>query len=161
MNTVTFDKDLGDSYRMNPDVKEKWIAALRSGDYLQSTGRLKRDEEGRGKKVSYCCLGVLCELHGKSHNPPIDFIKREHGIWVYPETSKNPESKTAGSLLPDGVVKWAGLQYKKELYEATISKVDGTSYDVQTVNPPGLLTFLNDSSLFNFDEIANFIERYM
>lgn len=37
---------------------DKWIAALRSGKYLQGTGCLCRE----GK---LCCLGVLCDISGK------------------------------------------------------------------------------------------------
>lgn len=37
---------------------ERWVAALRSGDWRQTTGHLKR--EG-----GYCCLGVLAELLGQ------------------------------------------------------------------------------------------------
>lgn len=45
---------------MKKDIKDKWIAALRSGEYDQTKGVLRReDDEGR---ASYCCLGVLCEL---------------------------------------------------------------------------------------------------
>lgn len=40
---------------MNPSIKEKWVAALRSGNYKQTQERL-RDESG------HCCLGVLCEV---------------------------------------------------------------------------------------------------
>lgn len=40
---------------MNPEMKTKWVAALRSGEYKQITGFL-RYEEG------FCCLGVLCDL---------------------------------------------------------------------------------------------------
>ena len=35
---------------------ERWIKALRSGDYQQGTGRLK----GHGER--FCCLGVACQL---------------------------------------------------------------------------------------------------
>lgn len=35
--------------------RNKWLAALRSGDYEQGTGRLAED----GK---FCCLGVACEV---------------------------------------------------------------------------------------------------
>jgi hypothetical protein len=37
------------------ETLEKWIAALRSGKYKQTSGELER----RGK---YCCLGVLCDV---------------------------------------------------------------------------------------------------
>jgi hypothetical protein len=39
---------------MNPEIKQKWVDALRSGKYKQGIEELK-DSEGR-----YCCLGVLC-----------------------------------------------------------------------------------------------------
>lgn len=37
------------------DVKWKWINALRSGEYTQSTGSLKNVK-------GYCCLGVLARV---------------------------------------------------------------------------------------------------
>lgn len=40
---------------MNQDIKAKWVAALRSGQYNQITGELR---SGCG----HCCLGVLCEI---------------------------------------------------------------------------------------------------
>jgi len=44
---------------MNPIVKQKWIAALRSGEYKQGKEALRRGEK-------FCCLGVLCVLAIKS-----------------------------------------------------------------------------------------------
>lgn len=41
---------------MNPEVKTKWVAALRSGDYRQGRGTLRSSAD------EYCCLGVLCDL---------------------------------------------------------------------------------------------------
>lgn len=43
---------------MRPDVKAKWITALRSGEYRQGRGSLREHD-------AYCCLGVLCDLHAK------------------------------------------------------------------------------------------------
>jgi hypothetical protein len=37
-------------------LKEKWIAALRSGRYKQGQGKL------RSMYDKYCCLGVLCDV---------------------------------------------------------------------------------------------------
>jgi hypothetical protein len=37
------------------DIKEKWLTALRSGEYIKDKGQLNY----RG---NYCCLGVLCEI---------------------------------------------------------------------------------------------------
>lgn len=79
--------------KMNPEVKAKWTAALRSGDYTQGEGALKSHE---GK---YCCLGVLCDLHAKEHQ----------GTW------KNDGRSVDGYLgslfiLPDEVQAWAGCE---------------------------------------------------
>lgn len=47
---------------MNPEIKQKWLEALRSGDYEQGKSYLHRiDEEGVDR---YCCLGVLCNVLG-------------------------------------------------------------------------------------------------
>jgi hypothetical protein len=40
--------------------KEQWIAALRSGDYKQGKCQLYEP-----LSHSFCCLGVLCDLHGE------------------------------------------------------------------------------------------------
>lgn len=42
---------------MKAELKQKWISALRSGNYLQTEGTLEKD--GRN-----CCLGVLCRVMG-------------------------------------------------------------------------------------------------
>lgn len=53
---------------MKAELKQKWIEALTGGKYLQGRGRLKKsfgksDDSG---KERYCCLGVLCEVGGKT-----------------------------------------------------------------------------------------------
>ena len=40
---------------MKAELKAKWVEALRSGEYEQGEGALKKGN-------SYCCLGVLCSL---------------------------------------------------------------------------------------------------
>ena len=42
---------------MDPDLKNKWITALRSGDYRQGFLFLRYDE-------CFCSLGVLCDVMG-------------------------------------------------------------------------------------------------
>ena len=43
---------------MNENAK-KWVAALRSGEYLQSRHYL------RAMKNGFCCLGVACDVYAK------------------------------------------------------------------------------------------------
>lgn len=50
---------------MKKITKKKWINALRSGKYKQGDGSLYRCEDN---EKFYCCLGVLCQVTGNSHN---------------------------------------------------------------------------------------------
>ena len=45
--------------KMNKVVKNKWVAALNSGNYKQGAGKLKY---GNQSGTFHCCLGVLSEL---------------------------------------------------------------------------------------------------
>ena len=80
---------------MNKKVKKKWLKALRSGKYKQTTGQLKRDNK-------FCCLGVLCDIHAKENN------KR----W----NQKNTYHHNSGSL-PIHVKKWAALNESNPRYK--------------------------------------------
>jgi hypothetical protein len=40
---------------MNADIKARWLAALRSGQYTQTYQQLREEN-------CYCALGVLCDL---------------------------------------------------------------------------------------------------
>ena len=41
---------------MEPELKQRWLDALRSGGYDKGVGRLK------GRDNDYCCLGVLADI---------------------------------------------------------------------------------------------------
>lgn len=56
---------------MDPEVRAKWTAALRSGEYEQGTGTL-RDANDR-----YCCLGVLCDVAGMNWS-----AMQEEGVYM-------------------------------------------------------------------------------
>ena len=81
---------------MNPEVKSLWLSALRSGEFQQTSGVLQSSDN------RYCCLGVLCELHRRSHpenkweNPP------EHLVGFQYLGNR--------SVLPIPVAEWAGLE---------------------------------------------------
>jgi hypothetical protein len=53
--------------RMDPELKAKWVAALRSGEYQQTTGQLR-------KRDGYCCLGVLCAAIAADYDPGNGFL---------------------------------------------------------------------------------------
>lgn len=52
-------KDNGIVGTMPKKVKAKWLAALRSGDYKQTTGTLCDPADRVGDNPAFCCLGVL------------------------------------------------------------------------------------------------------
>lgn len=43
---------------MTKELRDKWVSALRSGDYAQGQKRLRQE----GDTPKYCCLGVLADL---------------------------------------------------------------------------------------------------
>ncbi len=72
---------------MNQEIKARWVAALRSGEYRQARGMLRDGD-------AFCCLGVLCDLHAKESGGEWDNDGEYHG---------------ADEILPADVVGWAGL----------------------------------------------------
>lgn len=56
---------------MNKELKNKWVAALRSGSYRQTQHKLRRMGDSG---VSYCCLGVLACVSGQ-HFPGSSVFK--------------------------------------------------------------------------------------
>ena len=64
---------LGLSKMMDRELREKWITALRSGQYKQARNVLVDGNRFSGS-ISYCCLGVLLLCDG--WNDPA----RAHGV---------------------------------------------------------------------------------
>ena len=44
---------------MKPELKKRWVKALRSGEYKKGKEYLKQNTP---KGLRHCCLGVLCEI---------------------------------------------------------------------------------------------------
>lgn len=80
---------------MNKEIGERWIAALRSGEYQQGQSYLNVN----GK---FCCLGVLCDLAVKE-----GVVDREQ--WGNYVLYGSDEEGWDGALLPNGVKRWAGM----------------------------------------------------
>ena len=78
---------------MNPQIKQKWVDALRSGGY-QQTQRYLRTDNG------FCCLGVLCDLYAKENNVEWNLVNNGH----------NYEFQDKESHLPSSVVEWSGVE---------------------------------------------------
>lgn len=62
---------------MDKDLKARWVAALRSGEYTQGRARL------RSAVNTYCCLGVLCEVMGEPAVSDVDgYLYDGQSLWL-------------------------------------------------------------------------------
>ena len=71
---------------MRKEVKEKWLQALRSGEYKQGKNCLRADDK-------FCCLGVLTDIYAKEKN-----VEWRGNVFL---GKKN--------VLPQSVATWAGI----------------------------------------------------
>ena len=113
---------------MDPEIRARWVAALRSGEYEQAFNYLRTDD-------GFCCLGVLCELAVQDG--------------VIPASERDPVSATysyagADSLLPPPVKTWAKVNFNQTLLA---KGNDGWT------SPSG-----PDHPSIGFDRIADYIE---
>lgn len=134
---------------MNPDVKAQWIAALRSGDYKQGQGALRRREN------TFCCLGVLMDLAVKANVVPEG--KLWGNLYFYDSGSdrEDVEVGNSGALLTDPVSIWADVSPAGAL--PTV--VGWTEEDY--VRKATSLMALNDDAGYTFKQIADVIEMQL
>lgn len=118
---------------MNADIKKRWIAALRSGEYQQGQGELKTSSG------TYCCLGVLCEL------AKADGV----GGWNHLRNFEVNANDLSSGALPAGVREWAGLESSDP---RVVNESDGQKWHLSSVN---------DNLQFDFNKIADLIEEQL
>lgn len=125
--------------RMDPDIKARWVAALRSGEYKQGRHRLKRRREHQ--KSEYCCLGVLCE------------IAVQDGVIKPPE-------KIEDEGFPGSAYKYEGDKFS---LGPRVQEWAGIESNPAVKDPNGhwsSLADMNDDGA-SFEEIADVIERQL
>ncbi len=115
---------------MNAKIKQRWLKALRSGKYKQGRGQLKN-----GK--SFCCLGVLCDIHRKT-------TKQTNWDGKYYLCN--------GYSLPQEVTDWAGLTD----FDPTVGQASLATYNDGTKCSNG-----GPIKKHNFRQIAALIEKYL
>lgn len=116
---------------MKQEIKEKWLKALRSGEYSQTKGVL-RDANG------FCCLGVLCDLHQKE-TPNAKWV--DDNIRFY-----NDGKMITHGILSEKVMEWSGL-----------NNTNPSVFDNMNLKFIPLATLNDDGRTFN--AIANLIEK--
>ena len=122
---------------MRKDVAERWVAALRSGGYPQTTGHLRDEQDG---VTHYCCLGVLCDLHARhgrsGHWNGVAYVSATRG-----KVSEEYDVPTKA------VMAWAGLK------EPNPKVRDPDPGQGETIAE------LNDNDGWTFDQLADIIEQ--
>jgi hypothetical protein len=134
---------------MNQDIKAQWVTALRSGNYAQTDGRLRKISTRDGEtEEGFCCLGVLCDLAVKagviSEPTQATYNFEDSTIIDYQYGEEKEES-----ILPKAVIEWAELDSTSPFVFAPYT--DGHGYYKAE------LTELNDGGT-GFAKIANLIE---
>jgi hypothetical protein len=145
MSHLTKSDTLGiKSVFMSAEIKEKWLSALRSGEYQQGRKALC---DGNG---GYCCLGVLqmvvsgkCEreaLHPGNYErvPTMAWLDANNIKFMYP--------------MPVGQELWVDSEYRRSPFIRMQENISGTRCST-VVN----VTALNDDG-YDFLEIADILE---
>lgn len=126
-------------FQLPKEFTQKWLKALRSGEYKQTNYRLYRPLSTPAREAGYCCLGVAMHLLGAHKD---DLIGRG-----FP--SEVEKHVTALNLLP------APLRSEKhELAEVLSGLNDGDMIELSDG------TRLNEKrESHSFEQIADWIEK--
>ena len=141
---------------MKREIADKWVAALRSGEYTQTRETLACDA-----RTKHCCLGVLCEL-AIEDGVEMDVAEVEYEYPTLDMPAGNTYTQFAGEAggLPESVQYWADVKSR----DAWVPKdvIDDSLLDCL---PPKYregarvsLAMLNDHGV-EFGDIADIIEE--
>lgn len=112
-------------------IKDKYLKALRSGEYKQGVFGLRTIDD------KFCALGVLCDLAAKE-----GIIQWEHSGFAY-------WIKGGTYYLPKSVMKWAGMCSQSGRFPEEFSNEDVSKYSIANMN--------DDKN--NFNTIADAVEK--
>lgn len=115
---------------MKKELKERWVAALRSGEYKQTREYLC-DEQG------WCCLGVLCNLVDKNKwiSSPED-CETYALEYDFGDSRLNHEFPDEDWLVDIGLIPSLArdLAYKNDNYETFVDIADYIEENVNAVD---------------------------
>lgn len=91
-------------FKFTQEIKDKWLDALKSGNYTQTYATLKREF---GTHSEHCCIGVLGEILGICRNEePYEFLNKNIGkeitdsIWRTNDSTFNPNKCDYSNVIP-------------------------------------------------------------
>lgn len=122
--------------------RKTWTDALRSGEFMQGTGRLRIDGQFGS---TFCCFGVACELAVDA-----GIIERTELGYTFEDRD---QMSSRDLLPPQAVVEWLGLA------DHSGNLVDEFEYTVGDDEESAFtLTELNDEAELLFEDIAGIID---
>lgn len=150
---------------MDPRVRDRWQAALRSGDYRQGRGVLARivvDDAATGDvSMQYCCLGVLCEL--AVEDGVVERVASANLVGYRAVGAVDDDDDPSFKFPPLAVTEWAGLTTPNPDVSLPIGTRDDDDDDDDSA--PGdhrhqtSLANANDAFGLNFAQIADALEQ--
>jgi hypothetical protein len=137
---------------MDPVVRDEWTRRLRSGDYVQGTGSLRRVVDDQ---VRYCCLGVLCEV--ARDRGVVELVSDEDSYRDGYRSVELPAEGAYNGVLPPSVARWARLVASDDVTarRGVDPEVRGTS--LSTWNDLGPVGYRRAS----FARLADLIEEHL
>lgn len=121
------------SVKLPPEVKAQWLVDLRSGEFDQARSYLRASITP--KTLGYCCIGVICNRHGKWATSP------KYTLWRANEDVNLIAPLDEKPLLFLGQLPVSMFGVGKEVWI--------------------FLARLNDEYHWTFPEIAEWIEEYL
>ncbi len=119
--------------KMSQEIKEQWVRALRSGKYEQTNGILCEEKNG---KEGFCCLGVLFDIAGGEVGGE---WKKFENVWGNARWHAKVDDETNSGFVPIKFKQFVKLSQKAQ----------------------NRLVELNDTNGKSFNEIADWIEKYL
>ena len=89
---------------MDAQLKAKWVAALRSGQFTQGRDYLYNPSKG-----SYCCLGVLCAINGISEDAISSQMTTDISRWLDSDLLSKEQRDHLGNKMNDAGVPFAEI----------------------------------------------------
>ena len=142
---------------MKKEIADKWVAALRSGEYTQARETLACDARTR-----HCCLGVLCELAIKE-GLEMDVAEVEYDLdSLHEQPAASTYTLFAGEAggLPASVQYWADVRsrdawvLKDAIDDSLLDRLPSLNEGMKKVS----LAMLNDHGV-EFGDIADIIDE--
>lgn len=150
---------LAEGLAVKASVKDQWVKDLRSGEFEQGNGYLRR-ADSEGGKDRLCCLGVLSEQAVRAGVIPAPELHGRDYHYLDDETDHRGnvlgEKFNQCTALPRKVAEWAGIKddYPESMdsgWDVTIMPRDSDGGEVTAIGA-------NDGMSLTFVQIADLID---